>query len=242
MTQAHFDSSPRLTADADNPSRQCEQSTPPNAFIIGVSPASMLLMSSVPLLAGTYFGYRRVVRQGDVIVTSKDNAVLTNTLLTTTSKAYSSTSVSASRASSVPITTVPTQTLLRPTTALTIASKVKPVSIAMQALALGSMLSVGGVGLLTAGVFLFSGCRTVGELVDCWKAWTPQMRVKVESYLGIESLTNRYANDEDVKAAAGMTEAEEIEFYGRKYVPELFYEDTEEKKELMASSSILNKR
>jgi hypothetical protein len=112
----------------------------------------------------------------------------------------------------------------------------------MQALALGSMLSVGGVGLLTAGVFLLSGCGTVGELVDCCKAWTPQMRVKIEGYLGIESVTNRYANNEDVKAAAGMTEAEEIEFYGRKYIPELFYEDTEEKKASIASSSILNKR
>lgn len=240
MTQAHLTSSRRVTTDVDNPSRRHEQSTPPpDAFINGISPASILFISSFPLVAGTYFGYRRVVRQGDVIVTSKHNTALTNTL--TNSKAYSSTSVTASRASSIPTTTTPTQTLLR-TTAVTAASKVKPVSIAMQALALGTMLSVGGFGILTGGVFLLSGCRTVRELVDCCKEWTPRMRVKVEGYLGIESATNRYANDEDVKAAADMTEAEEIEYYGRKYIPELFYEDTEGKKESLSSSSLLNKR
>lgn len=235
MTQAHLTSSRRLTTDVDNTSRRHEQSVPPDAFINGVSPASILFISSVPLVAGTYIGYRRVLRQGDVIAPSKHNTALTNTV--TNSKAYSSTSVSTSRAGSIPITTTPTQALLR-TTAVTAASKVKPVSIAMQALALGTMLSVGGVGILTGGIFLISGCRTLRELVHCCQEWTPQMRVKVEGYLGIESASNRYANDEDVKAAAGMTEAEEIEYYGRKYIPELFYEDTKEKKESLSSSSM----
>lgn len=232
-----FSSSPPTAVDDSSPKHQ--QSTP-DAFIIGASPAQILLTSSIPLLAGTYLGYRRVVRQGDVIVTSKENNSLVDKLIGN-NKMYSSTTADASRNSSLPISSAPNQQLLG-STARAAAAKVKPVSIATQALALGSMLSVGGVGLLTAGVFFLSGCSSVRELVDCCKTWTPQMRVKAEGYIGIDSVKNRYANDEDVKAVAGMSEAEEIEFYGRKYIPELYLEDAGEKSASVSPSSSINKR
>jgi len=90
--------------------------------------------------------------------------------------------------------------------------------LAFRALAVGSLLSVGGVGLLTAGVFYASGCNTLQELIFSWRRWTPARRREMEQTFGIKPKSIEH---EDVKATAHMTEDEEWDFIKKKYIPEL---------------------
>mmetsp|Transcript_25889 Transcript_25889/g.37105 ORF Transcript_25889/g.37105 Transcript_25889/m.37105 type:complete len:236 (+) Transcript_25889:74-781(+) len=199
-------------------------SAPFAELISRVSPAFILLSSSIPLLAGTYVGYRRVVRRGDVVA---HDALFEKII----GNKYSSTSISNNVSQS---TSVKRVAAISP-------NKVEPVSIAIKALSLGSMLSIGGVGLISAGVFLLSGCRSMQELVESCKIWTPRMRMKVESYLGIPTALERYAQDDDIKAVAGLNEEEELEFYGRKYIPELYEKNDVISDEKPSSTSNKNK-
>ncbi len=98
--------------------------------------------------------------------------------------------------------------------------------IAFKALGLGSMLSIGGVGLLTAGIFKISGCNSLEEMIDTWREWTPRKRREFEERFGIEPKSSKH---EDVLATRGMTEGEEWEFIKKKYIPELVNDDQGEK-------------
>lgn len=111
-----------------------------------------------------------------------------------------------------------------PTTGTTIDAS----RIAFKALGIGSMLSIGGVGLLTAGVFHWSGCQTLQELIDTWREWTPRKRIELETKFGIQPKSMQH---EDVVATKGMTEEEEWEYIKRKYIPELATTSKGEKKE-----------
>ena len=90
--------------------------------------------------------------------------------------------------------------------------------MAFKALGLGSMLSIGGVGLLTAGIFGLSGCGSLEEMLDTWREWTPRKRREMEGMFGIDPKSMKH---EDFKATKGMTEDEEWEFIKKKYIPEL---------------------
>jgi len=90
--------------------------------------------------------------------------------------------------------------------------------LGFRALGVGTLFSVGGVGILTAGVFYISGCSTLQELLTTWKTWTPARRRQLEHTLGINPKSMQH---EDVKATAGMTEDEEWDFIKEKYIPEL---------------------
>ena len=95
--------------------------------------------------------------------------------------------------------------------------------IAFKALGLGSMLSIGGVGLLTAGIFKLSGCGSLQEMLQTWREWTPRQRKALEDKFGIDPKSMQH---EDVKATKGMTEDEEWEFIKKKYIPELVDDDS----------------
>jgi hypothetical protein len=94
--------------------------------------------------------------------------------------------------------------------------------VAFKALGLGSMLSIGGVGILTAGIFKLSGCGSLQEMIHSSREWTPRKRRELEEFLGIEPKSSKH---EDVLATKGMTEDEEWEFIKKKYIPELVDDD-----------------
>mmetsp|Transcript_6766 Transcript_6766/g.12748 ORF Transcript_6766/g.12748 Transcript_6766/m.12748 type:complete len:197 (+) Transcript_6766:211-801(+) len=96
--------------------------------------------------------------------------------------------------------------------------KVDTARLAFKALGIGSMLSIGGVGLLTAGIFKVCGCNNLEEMVTMCKEWTPRKRRELEKRFGIEPKSMQH---EDVKATKGMTEEEEWEYIKKKYIPEL---------------------
>jgi len=90
--------------------------------------------------------------------------------------------------------------------------------LGFKALGIGSLLSVGGVGLLAAGIFYASGCNTLQELIFSWRRWAPARRREMEQTFGIKPKSMEH---EDIKATAHMTEEEEWDFIKEKYIPEL---------------------
>jgi Protein of unknown function (DUF1358). len=104
--------------------------------------------------------------------------------------------------------------------------RVDAARLACKALGIGSMLSIGGVGLLTAGIIKLCGCDNLQDLITLWKEWTPRKRIELEERFGIQPKSMQH---EDVKATKGMTEEEEWEYLKKKYIPELVTGDGEDR-------------
>eukprot|EP00554_Chaetoceros_debilis_P004132 CAMPEP_0194091612 /NCGR_PEP_ID=MMETSP0149-20130528/43725_1 /TAXON_ID=122233 /ORGANISM="Chaetoceros debilis, Strain MM31A-1" /LENGTH=220 /DNA_ID=CAMNT_0038776263 /DNA_START=57 /DNA_END=719 /DNA_ORIENTATION=+ len=96
--------------------------------------------------------------------------------------------------------------------------------LAFKALGLGTMLSIGGVGLISALVIRASGCGDLNEAINTWREWTPRKRREVEDFFGIQPKSMQH---EDVKATAHMTEDAEWEYIKKKYIPELSESDAD---------------
>lgn len=82
----------------------------------------------------------------------------------------------------------------------------------------GTILSVGGVSLLTALTFWATGSESTKELIQKCRSWTPRSRRRVEEFFGVPPLEEQWRKDEDVQATANMTENEELEYFRRRYV------------------------
>jgi len=98
---------------------------------------------------------------------------------------------------------------------------------AARALVIGSMLSIGGVGILSAAIFHASGYESVDEAVRSLREWGPKKRREMERFIGLpEGGTS--ASHPDVIATKGMSEDEELDYVKRKYMAELYEEDDAE--------------
>jgi hypothetical protein len=209
-------------------------STSSGAQLVYHNPSYLLLISSIPLLTGAVMGYRKAFMTGGGETTSygsstsflsqlvfpedvaKVKKVAQHSGKTTSSSASK---VNASRASFKPSSSI----LVR----------AEPATLAASALGIGSLLSLGGVGLMAAGVFYASGAESMQDLTEKWRQWTPRKLRQWEQFCGIARVEDRhklkYASDPDVQQVKqlNLDEDEEVEYYKRKYIPEL-YEDEDE--------------
>eukprot|EP00591_Stephanopyxis_turris_P001760 CAMPEP_0195517624 /NCGR_PEP_ID=MMETSP0794_2-20130614/11097_1 /TAXON_ID=515487 /ORGANISM="Stephanopyxis turris, Strain CCMP 815" /LENGTH=203 /DNA_ID=CAMNT_0040646455 /DNA_START=13 /DNA_END=624 /DNA_ORIENTATION=+ len=170
-----------------------------------IRPAHVLFAASFPLISGAYLGYRRALHVGEGIASS--NSLFMRTFGNQSGKVKNKLKPSVMKGMDVPAAVV-----------------------ASRALAIGSMLSIGGFGLLCAGTFYWSGCDSLEELVDSCREWAPRKLSQLESYFGIDlkASTSRQVEDVDRLAVEGMSEDEEVEYFTRKYVPELYANDTDD--------------
>jgi hypothetical protein len=90
--------------------------------------------------------------------------------------------------------------------------------VAIAALGVGSLLSLGGVTLLSASIIRLTGCHSLNEFVDLCRVWTPRKRRQWEKALGLRPKSMQH---EDVIMTKGMTEEEEWRYIQQKYIPEL---------------------
>ena len=100
---------------------------------------------------------------------------------------------------------------------------VVPPVAAARALVLGSMLSVSGVGLLSAAALYGFGCSSVDEAVRSLRRWAPRKRRELERFLGLPGTGEGVAGP-DLAATGGMTEEEELDYLRRTYLADV-YED-----------------
>mmetsp|Transcript_38271 Transcript_38271/g.46716 ORF Transcript_38271/g.46716 Transcript_38271/m.46716 type:complete len:215 (+) Transcript_38271:167-811(+) len=180
-----------------------------------ITPINVLIVSSIPVLSGAILGYRKEVARG-----ASDTHFSVGGLISRFFK--TSSSAKNNRGSAINTSSVNN----------TVASSRPALSVAVRAFAVGSLLSVGGVGLFSAGVLYIAGCDSISSFVDKCREWAPLQKRKLESSFGLSlssSSEEELKNDVDVKATANMNEDDEIEFYKRKYMPDLYDEsdDTE---------------
>jgi len=195
-----------------------------------VRPSHLLLLSSIPLFTGAFIGYRRAMKtniEGSLASTpsSESPSLLSQLVFPEEAPRVAQNSRYASDTIKITPENLVSASNYRPSSSVLV--KAEPAALAISALAIGSLLSLGGVGLLASGIFYASGADSLDELLKSLRQWVPQKRQSIEHYWGISSLDERYASDEDVKIIRQykLNEDQEIEYYRRKYMPE--YQDDE---------------
>lgn len=203
-------------------------------FLFQVQPVHLILFGSIPLCMGAYGGYRlEMNRIASAAASSSSDSyspgstasgggLLRRVMGEELKSRYTSTKLSTANSSIKDVSKKSAAAAVETLEMKQIRSDIG--RIAFKALGIGSMLSIGGVGLLTAGIFKLSGCDSLQEMIGTWREWTPRKRRQLENAFGVEPKSLKH---EDVIATKGMTEGEEWEFIKKKYIPELV-DDNEE--------------
>mmetsp|Transcript_11982 Transcript_11982/g.26649 ORF Transcript_11982/g.26649 Transcript_11982/m.26649 type:complete len:246 (-) Transcript_11982:1549-2286(-) len=211
------------TSNNDNVDNRI-QSPPPEPPII--SPALFLLGASLPFALGAYSGYRREVKRAAAGGENYNpgssggggggkGSIVSRLMEGQEPATRSSKRVSTAAAAGE-------MTASRAVGGLGV-NPVGPV-LAARALIIGSMLSIGGVGLMSAAIFYSSGYETVDEAVRSLREWGPRKRREWERFVGLPE-GGQSASHPDVIATKGMSEDEELEYVKRKYLHEVYEED-----------------
>ena len=195
-----------------------------------LTPASALLVSSLPLVIGGYIGYRRALQESSssssttklsntMVSSYKGNSILGQIIMHPETPISSSSSTNA------------TSIVPKPTNNSIVNATTPPPILAARALVLGSILSITATSLLVSGIFYASGCNSLDELISTWKSWAPNKLHQVENALGITAVGEgrRLAKFEYEQAIKGMTEEEELEYVRKKYGKEIQWENADDK-------------
>jgi hypothetical protein len=218
-----------------------------NKNIVGITPTHLLFVSSLPLCIGAYAGYKlemnrfsssnfetytpgstssgmslfqRVMNSNNY---NTKSSYLETVSTNTEAASHTTTSINQQQAK---INNALERNIKSEVSAISSANNVNASRLAIKALGIGSLLSVGGFGLLTTIVFSATGCNNLQEFIQKCQKWTPRKRKELENFLGINPKSLQH---EDVKATANMTEDEEWEYIKKKYIPELLVEDSSDK-------------
>lgn len=204
-----------------------------------ITPGSALLFASLPLGLGAYIGYRRALHESLSSSVASNGGIVNvhsiqgksifgqlmqpeppTTTISSTENVYQSGSSSSIRQRLPPSPIITTTTT-------------PPPILAARALAIGSLLSLSGSGLLISGIFYASGCKSIDELMATFRYWAPKklhnFEDALENYLGISvgGKERRNAKLEYERDVKGMTEEEELEYVRKKYGGEMNWDDEE---------------
>ena len=206
--------------DSENDKSNNSTSTYNFDFLYQVQPVHLIFFASMPLCLGAFAGYKVEMNR---VASASASAAADN---------YSPGSIGSGggllqRVMGEELNMTASEASTKATMSAAESLQLKQIKmdvgrIAFKALGIGSMLSIGGVGLLTAGIFKVSGCDSLEDMIQTWRVWTPRKRRELEEWLGVDPKSNKH---EDVVATRGMTEGEEWEFIKKKYIPELVDSD-----------------
>jgi hypothetical protein len=90
-------------------------------------------------------------------------------------------------------------------------------AVAVRALSVATMGSLGTFGLFGALAFYASGYKTVEEAVRGTTEWAQSGRRRMESMLGVESRVDM--DDPEIRKLTEMTEDEQLNYISKKYFP-----------------------
>jgi hypothetical protein len=205
-------------------------------FLNHVHPVHLIFFGSIPLCLGAYAGYKiemnRVLSSSSSALTAdhytpgsiaSGGSLLRKFILAEEQKQGS---ISSSTTTSSKISNLKNIAAHSSVEPINPTMRVDAARLAFKALGIGSMLSIGGVGLLTVGIFKLCGCNNLQDLIATWKEWTPRKRRELEERFGIQPKSLQH---EDVKATKGMTEEEEWEYIKKKYIPELAMDENDKR-------------
>mmetsp|Transcript_61562 Transcript_61562/g.74039 ORF Transcript_61562/g.74039 Transcript_61562/m.74039 type:complete len:218 (-) Transcript_61562:14-667(-) len=178
------------------------------------TPRNILLMGSVPLVAGSYSGYLRALSGKNAAVGARMNQMSSFSSFSIWNDWFQDTEKETVRKKK--------NKLIQPAKKVVQSAKsvgVSPALIAFRALSLGSLVCLGGSGLLFSAIFHFSGFNSVADLIDSCKVWAPQKRRSLEDALDFKLTPDeKYKHDPDVVATKGMAEDDELNYFKEKYL------------------------
>ena len=205
-----------------------------------ISPSLFLLGASFPFALGAYGGYRREMKRaaaaggdnytpGSGGATGGGGGIISRLMegheLPSAGKAKAPTSAAASASAAEASGAATAATAAAGRAGATGFNPAGPV-LAARALLIGSMLSVGGVGILSAALFYASGYESIDEAVRSLREWGPRKRREMERLMGLPE-GGVSASHPDIVATKGMSEDDELDYVKRKYMAEL-YEDEDD--------------
>lgn len=175
-----------------------------------ISPVNFLLFASVPFVFGSYIGYKRSFSSGNTELVARRILAARR---------------GGTRAASS--TTPPASVAARSATEAVVGSSLNPDGplMAARALGIGTMLSIGGVSLLSAAVFYFSGYDSISAMIEGCRAWAPAKRRQLEVIVGLPRSPS--LDHPDFEATRGMSEDDELDYVKKKYLSGL-YENKDE--------------
>lgn len=188
------------------------------SFLFQVKPLHFLTFGSIPMVLGAYAGYRIEINQMNQKTynpgfTSTGTGLLSR-VLKEEMKLSNSINMDQKGLNAKISVEAASKNLSKDIHSMTF----NPARLAFAALGIGSLLSIGGVSMLTVAIFKASGSDNLEDLLNKWKDWTPKKRKQLEEYFGVKPKSLQH---EDVQATQHMTEDEEWEFIKKKYIPEL---------------------
>lgn len=218
MPSSHVDSG--ISASQSGP--QNPPAAPPM-----ISPSLFLLGASFPFALGAYGGYRREMKRaatagGDNYTPGSGGATGGGGIVSRLMEGHELPSASTARAASA--VEAPGGAAAAAGRAGTTGFNPAGPVLAARALLIGSMLSVGGVGILSAALFYASGYESVDEAVTSLREWGPKKRREMERLMGLPE-GGVSASHPDIIATKGMSEDDELDYVKRKYMAELYAED-----------------
>ena len=196
-----------------------------------ISPSLFLLGASFPFAIGAYGGYRREMKRaaaagGDNYTPGSGGASGSGGIVSRLMEGHELPSAGKAK--------VPTAAEASGGAAATSAGRAGATGfnpagpvLAARALLIGSMLSVGGVGILSAALFYASGYESVDEAVRSLREWGPRKRREMERLMGLPE-GGVSASHPDIIATKGMSEDDELDYVKRKYMAELYEEDVDD--------------
>lgn len=196
-----------------------------------ISPSLFLLGASFPFAIGAYGGYRREMKRaaaagGDNYTPGSGGASGSGGIVSRLMEGHELPPPGKAK--------VPTAAEASGGTAATSAGRAGATGfnpagpvLAARALLIGSMLSVGGVGILSAALFYASGYESVDEAVRSLREWGPRKRREMERLMGLPE-GGVSASHPDIIATKGMSEDDELDYVKRKYMAELYEEDVDD--------------
>lgn len=201
-----------------------------------VSPSLFLLGASFPFALGAYGGYRREMKRataagGDNYTPGSGGPTSTSGGGGIVSRLMEGHELPSAGKNKAPTSSAATaaEASAAARAGATGFNPAGPV-LAARALLIGSMLSVGGVGILSAALFYASGYESVDEAVRSLREWGPKKRREMERLMGLPE-GGVSASHPDIVATRGMSEDDELNYIKRKYMAELYEGEGEEANE-----------
>ena len=179
-----------------------------------IHPGHFFLAVSLPFCWSAYRGF--IAPLDRVVV----DTVLQNTMSSSTSSINNNTSVvrptTAAKASAAAAATAAAVVAELPQADETIRRAVGS-AVASRALRVATCASVGGFGLVLAGLWYCSNCRSIDEAVASTRQWAQRERRKMDAALGIDNRVDEH--HPEYLLTQSMTEEEELEFVSKTYLP-----------------------
>ncbi|KAG7349118.1 hypothetical protein IV203_011715 [Nitzschia inconspicua] len=193
-------------------------------------PGNVMLLTSIPFLAGAFLGYRIPIERIEELASSSSSSPGNKPLsplsdITSIRASCQSTSTAMTEGSSFVRSSSgigSSVALHRPTGEEMSADEVRALAsrMALRAFRIATLGTVAAFSLVGAVGFHISGYETIDDAVHGTRAWASSWSHSLHEYFGTTERIRKSRPDPDISATNGMTEDEQLQYLYNKYIAE----------------------